>query len=327
MASVIRPSWARPGDGGTTERTSRSKATSPARSPNRADTAVSIITASMACSTRGTSSPRPAIPRPWSSRLMTTWLRSARYVRTMALPARAVAAQSMRLSSSSGVYSRSWSNSVPPPRPWAVRRPTSMMRALRTRSSASPLERNGGETPPGATPRRGRRRGGPAPRPPPPPPPPGGAAAGPLAGDQAQRAAHPHDQLGDVEAAPASGTDGRRGAHRAPGRDPQADVADAGPQRGRQLIGHLDGERPTGGVAHVPRDHGGHVEGDDLGHLPLDGDPRRAGGEEQVDHDHRQEGAVEGDQGADPAHHQHHERTGGGHGHQPGGQDRHVTVP
>ena len=78
MASVTRPSWLRPWPGATTARTSRSNATSPARSPSRVATAVSIITASMACSTRGTSSTRPAITRPLSSRLITVWFRSAR---------------------------------------------------------------------------------------------------------------------------------------------------------------------------------------------------------------------------------------------------------
>src|SRR6266540_2546756 len=77
-------------------RTSESKATMPARSPSRVATAVSIITASMACSSRGTPATSPAMVRPASSSSRTVWLRSARYVRTIGLFARAVAAQSMR---------------------------------------------------------------------------------------------------------------------------------------------------------------------------------------------------------------------------------------
>ena len=59
---------------------------------------------------------------------------------------RAVAAQSIRRNSSSTLYSRNWSNSVPPPRPCAERRPTSRMRALLIRSSASSRDRKGGYT-------------------------------------------------------------------------------------------------------------------------------------------------------------------------------------
>src|SRR6266542_1234088 len=52
----------------------------------------------------------------------------------------------MRRNSSSTPYSRSESNSVPPPRPCAERRPTSRILALLMRSSASSLEWNGGYT-------------------------------------------------------------------------------------------------------------------------------------------------------------------------------------
>ena len=69
--------------GGTTARTVASKATRPARSPRRVATEVSAIAASMACSTRGTPATWPAITRPLSSRVMTVWFCSARYVRTM----------------------------------------------------------------------------------------------------------------------------------------------------------------------------------------------------------------------------------------------------
>ena len=54
MASLTRVSWSTRWPGGTTARMRRSKATRPARSPSRVATAVSISTASMACSTRAT---------------------------------------------------------------------------------------------------------------------------------------------------------------------------------------------------------------------------------------------------------------------------------
>ena len=78
MASATRPSWSRPDRAGSTDRTVRSKATSPQRSPSRVATVVRHISASMACSTRGTSATWPAITRPLSSRSSTFWLRSAR---------------------------------------------------------------------------------------------------------------------------------------------------------------------------------------------------------------------------------------------------------
>jgi hypothetical protein len=78
MASVTRESWSLACPGPTTARTSRSKATSPARSPRRVASEVSIMTASIAWSSRGTSATRPAMVRPLSSSSRTVWFRSAR---------------------------------------------------------------------------------------------------------------------------------------------------------------------------------------------------------------------------------------------------------
>lgn len=100
----------------------------------------------MACSTRGTPATLPAITRPLSNSTTTFWLRSVRYVRTMGLPIRAVARQSMRRKSSFTPYSRRLSNSVPAPRPLAVRSPSWSDRARLIFSSASARERNGGYT-------------------------------------------------------------------------------------------------------------------------------------------------------------------------------------
>ena len=144
MASVTRRSWSREWPGATVPRSWSANATSPARSPRRVATAVSIITASRAWSSLGTPATWPAIRRPVSSSMSTVWFRSARYVRTMTLAVRAVADQSMRRVSSSTPYSRSESNSVPPPLARAERRPTSRMRARSMRSSASARDRNGG---------------------------------------------------------------------------------------------------------------------------------------------------------------------------------------
>ena len=72
------PAALRPDRGGTTARTTWSKATRPGISPRGSATDVSIITASMACSTRATPSTCPAMVRPLSRRHTPLWLRSAR---------------------------------------------------------------------------------------------------------------------------------------------------------------------------------------------------------------------------------------------------------
>ena len=72
------PGWLRDFDGSSTARTLASNTISPHLSPRRVATVASIIVASIACSTRGTSSTRPAITRPLSSSTITVWLRSAR---------------------------------------------------------------------------------------------------------------------------------------------------------------------------------------------------------------------------------------------------------
>ena len=79
MASVTRPTCSRPALGGHDRaRTSRSKATRPHLSPSLVATVVTHITASMACSTRGTPATGPAMTLPLSSRSTIVWLRSAR---------------------------------------------------------------------------------------------------------------------------------------------------------------------------------------------------------------------------------------------------------
>src|SRR4029450_12107759 len=129
----------------------------------------------------------------------------------------------MRRNSSSTLYSRSESNSVPPPRPCAERSPTSRMRALLMRSSASSRDLNGGEKRrvPGGS--RGGGRGGR-----------GGCAWAPQGG------------LGRGEAAAAAGADRGRRRRPAVGGDAQPRPPGGGPQRRRQLVGPPPRHPPAG---------------------------------------------------------------------------------
>ena len=137
----------------------------------------------MACSTRGTPSTWPAITRPLSSRhdhrLVALGPVGAHDRPAGAGRGRPVDAAELVVDASTRAAG---SNSVPPPRPWAERRPTSRMRARSMRSSASS--------------RRPERRVGPGAR---------RAAAG-----AAWRAASPSgpstrtDELGRLEPAPAA---------------------------------------------------------------------------------------------------------------------------
>ena len=148
----------------------------------------------------------------------------------------------MRRNSSSTEYSRSWSNSVPPPRPWAERRPTSRIRARLMRSSASSRDLE--------------RRVDPQHR---------SQLAGGLAGCEAERPVHPHHQRRDHEAAPPARPDPAAHHRRAAGRHVQPGPAALGPQRGASSsamatccdrlgrVGDLPDDLGVGAEARSPR--------------------------------------------------------------------------
>ena len=138
----------------------------------------------------------------------------------------------MRRTSSSTPYSRSWSNSVPPPRPLADRRPTSRIRARLMRSSASSRLGNGGWTRSrsGRSSRRWR-----APEP--------------------ERPLDPHDQVADHEAAPAARAERGRRPEGGAARDRAAHPAGRRARSdGASSSASATRTRPVGGVAHRPRE-------------------------------------------------------------------------
>ena len=193
----------------------------------------------------------------------------------MGRPARAVAAQSTRRNSSSTEYSRSWSNSVPPPRPCAERRPTSRMRALRMRSSASSFDRNGGYTrsTPGTT-----HRG--------------------LAGAEAERAVDPHDELGERRTGRGGpgGSRSRRCSVAAPG-DRGRPPAGCRPAATAPARRRAPRARPgAGGCAPSTPISAAAPEGHRAGQRALDGQRAGRRREERVDERHERQGAVDRDQ-------------------------------
>ncbi len=94
-------------------------------SPARAASAESRSAASSAASSRVPSPTRAAAVRPVSTMRTTCRSRSGRQVRSIVVPARAVARQSMERTSSPRTYSRKESNSVPCPRTWMLVFPSS----------------------------------------------------------------------------------------------------------------------------------------------------------------------------------------------------------
>ena len=129
----------------TEARTSRSSARRSTRSPPREASAASSSAVSRAASSRGASPTRPAELRPVSSTRRTWRSRSGRQVRTTSSVERAEARQSIERTSSPATYSRSESNSVPWPRTWIARRPSSS-RSRASREGRWRRDPNGGST-------------------------------------------------------------------------------------------------------------------------------------------------------------------------------------
>ncbi len=136
----------------------------------------------------------------------------------------------MRRNSSSTVYSRSWSNSVPPPRPGADRRPISRMPGPVDPQLGLLLRPERGVDP------QHPRHPQPA-----------------LTGGQPPRAVDPQHDLGGRELPPPPGTDGGAAGGPSAGREDHPGPAGGRAERGRQLVGQGEAQQTTGvRVAHGP---------------------------------------------------------------------------
>ena len=126
-------------------RTPRSPATKETRSPARVARVASSSAASIAASSRGASSTRPAEVRPVSRTSTRRRSRSGCQVRTTTDRLRALARQSTLRTSSPLTYSRSESNSVPCPRTRTAARPSSS-RSRASRLGRCRIDGNAGST-------------------------------------------------------------------------------------------------------------------------------------------------------------------------------------